>query len=115
MTEPKFKKDGNRELELLKTASRKGDLAEYYAVTWLWDNGYEVFRNAGCSGPIDLIAYKDGITTLVDVKTARANKRGDKDTNTVKSKRTQEQVEKGVIFLGFDPNTRKLRWVDHRK
>ena len=25
--------------------SRKGDLAEYYAVTWLWDNGYEVFKN----------------------------------------------------------------------
>ncbi len=28
-----------------KSASRKGDLAEYYAVTWLWDNGYEVFKN----------------------------------------------------------------------
>ena len=27
-----------------KSASRKGDLAEYYAVTWLWDNGYEVFK-----------------------------------------------------------------------
>ena len=24
-------------------SSRKGDMAEYYAVTWLWDNGYEVF------------------------------------------------------------------------
>ena len=35
-------------------SSRKGDLAEYYAVTWLWDNGYEVFRNTGCTGPIDL-------------------------------------------------------------
>ena len=34
MTEPRFKKDGNRELEPLKTANRKGDLAEYYAVTW---------------------------------------------------------------------------------
>ena len=36
-------------------SSRKGDLAEFYAVTWLWDNGYEVFKNCGCSGPIDLI------------------------------------------------------------
>jgi hypothetical protein len=27
--------------------SRKGDIAEFYAVTWLWDNGYEVFRNCG--------------------------------------------------------------------
>ena len=26
-------------------SNRKGDFAEYYAVTWLWDNGYEVFKN----------------------------------------------------------------------
>ena len=44
--------------------SRKGDLAEYYAVTWLWDNGYEVFQNSGCTGPIDMIAMKEGQTTL---------------------------------------------------
>ena len=31
-------------------------MAEYYAVTWLWDNGYEVFRNCGCTGSVDLIA-----------------------------------------------------------
>ena len=30
-------------------------MAEYYAVTWLWDNGYEVFKNCGCTGAIDLI------------------------------------------------------------
>ena len=36
-------------------SSRKGDMAEFYAVTWLWDNGYEVFKNCGCSGPLDLI------------------------------------------------------------
>ena len=52
-------------------SSRKGDLAEYYAVTWLWDNGYEVFRNTGCTGPIDMIAMKDGETIFIDVKTAQ--------------------------------------------
>ena len=36
--------------------SRKGDMAEFYAVTWLWDNGYEVFKNCGCTGLADLIA-----------------------------------------------------------
>jgi Holliday junction resolvase-like predicted endonuclease len=100
-------------LEFIKDSNRKGDLAEYYAVTWLWDNGYEVFRNAGCTGPIDLIAYKDGVTTLVDVKTLHQDRR--KDIRVSKSKRTQEQIEKGVVFLGFDPDTRKLRWVDHKK
>ena len=49
--------------------NRKGDMAEFYAVTWLWDNGYEVFKNCGCTGPVDLIATKDGKTTLIDVKT----------------------------------------------
>ena len=44
-----------------KDSNRKGDFAEYYAVTWLWDNGYEVFQNSGCTGPIDIIAMdKDG-------------------------------------------------------
>ena len=37
------------------STNRKGDLAEYYAVTWLWDNGYEVFKNCGCDGFIDLV------------------------------------------------------------
>ena len=31
--------------DVSEDVSRKGDLAEYYAVTWLWDNGYEVFQN----------------------------------------------------------------------
>ena len=54
-------------------SSRKGDLAEYYAFTWLWDNGYEFFRNTCCTGPIDMIAMKDGETIFVDVKTANHN------------------------------------------
>ena len=58
--------------------SRKGDLAEYYAVTWLWDNGYEVFQNAGCTGLVDMIAMKDGTTTFVDVKTMQKDKQNPK-------------------------------------
>ena len=40
--------------------NRKGDFAEYYAVTWLWDQGYEVFQNSGCTGPVDMIAMDEG-------------------------------------------------------
>ena len=36
--------------------SRVGDLAEHYAITWLWDNGYHVFKNCGCTGPVDIVA-----------------------------------------------------------
>ena len=50
-------------------SSRIGDLAEHYAVTWLWDNGYHVFKNCGCTGPIDIVALDPkGNVTLIDVK-----------------------------------------------
>ena len=46
--------------------SRVGDLAEHYAITWLWDNGYQVFKNCGCTGPIDMIAlHRDGTIKLI--------------------------------------------------
>lgn len=99
-----YKEDGTRVTPLKESASRKGDFAEFYAVTWLWDHGYEVFLNAGCSGPIDMIAYKDGKTTLIDVKSLNS-----------KVTRTEEQKKLGVVLLRFDPKTRKLSWVDHRE
>lgn len=99
--------DGIREVPISESSSRKGDFAEYYAITWLWDNGYEVFPNAGGSGPIDMVAIKDEEITLVDVKTLGLNTRSHKT-------RTQEQKNMGVVFLGFEPDTRKLRWINHR-
>ena len=53
------------------TSSRAGDLSEYYAVTWLWDQGYEVFPNAGSQGMVDMIAWNPETqqTILIDVKT----------------------------------------------
>ena len=100
----KLKKDGTRVYSISESKSRKGDIAEYYAITWLWDNGYEVFKNAGCNGPVDMIALKDGEITLIDVK-----------SNTTKACRSKEQKELGVIFLSCDPETRKLRWIEHRE
>ena len=63
-----------------------------------------MFLNAGCTGPIDMIAYKDGEITLVDVKSLNS-----------KVTRTDEQKKLGVVLLRFDPKTRKLSWVDHRE
>ena len=99
--------DGIRELPISESPRRKGDFAEYYAITWLWDNGYEVFPNAGGSGPIDMVAVKDGEVTLIDVKTLRHNLHSHQV-------RTQEQKNMGVVFLGFEPDTRKLRWINHK-
>ena len=98
-------------LKLISDTSRKGDFAEYYAVTWLWDNGYEVFKNSGSTGMIDLIAVRDGEITLIDVKTDKVNSLY-KDFS---SHRTQAQKEAGVVLLSFDPRTRKCRFVKHHK
>ena len=96
-------------------SNRKGDLAEYYAVTWLWDNGYEVFVNAGCTGPIDMVAVKNGKTILIDVKTRLHDPRFPNAKKSRGRTRTKAQKEMGVVVLAFDPDTRKLWWVDHKE
>ena len=95
------------------STNRKGDMAEYYAVTWLWDNGYEVFKNCGCDGYIDLVARDPkGNITLIDVKSARKDYRK-KNTYTSRTTRNERQIKAGVQYLLFMPDTRKLRWVEH--
>jgi hypothetical protein len=99
----------------LSDSNRKGDLAEYYAVTWLWDQGYEVFQNSGCTGPIDMIAMtKQGDVTLIDVKTAQPDHRS-KTGNKIQFKtgRTGLQIKLGVQFLLFNPDNRELRFAEH--
>tara|TARA_Y100000310_G_C19998722_1_gene497478 strand:- start:20 stop:433 length:414 start_codon:yes stop_codon:yes gene_type:complete len=101
----------------ISNPNRKGDLAEYYAVTWLWDQGYEVFQNSGCTGPIDMIAMtKQGDVTLIDVKTLQPDHRA-KTGNRVQFKagRTGLQIKLGVQFLLFNPDNRSLRFAEHIK
>jgi len=90
--------------------NRKGDMAEFYAVTWLWDSGYEVFQNSGCTGPIDMIAMdKEGNTILIDVKTINET-----DGKAVYGAgRSKVQKKLGVKLLCFDSETRELRFMQH--
>lgn len=113
MVNAQTNEDGTRVRDILETTKRKGDIAEYYAITWLWDKGYEVFKNAGCSGPIDMVAVKDGEAILIDVKTVRIDYRLKNNHRTIRNVRSVEQKKLGVVFLAFDPDTRKLRWVEH--
>ena len=101
--------------------NRKGDFAEMYAVTWLWDQGYEACRNYGSDGPVDIIVWdeKTGEFILVDVKTGRQQGRPNMDPNpnsnyTDLNVRTKKQKQLGVQLLGFNPETRKCWWVEHR-
>ena len=92
----------------LTHSSRTGDIAEFYAVTWLWDNGYEVFNNSGCTGPIDLIAL-DSLTNTcyyIDVKSTTSNSRSG-------YRRSEEQKRLGVRIVEFNAETRKCRFINH--
>ena len=98
--------------------SRKGDLSEFYAVTWLWDRGYEVFKNCGCTGSVDLIAMnKKGDIKFIDVKSFVPQQRpeGIKGPLSKANSRSSEQKKIGVQILGFNPETRKLRFIKHKE
>jgi len=89
-------------------SNRLGDIAEHYVVTWLWDEGYEVFKNAGCTGAIDMIAVKNGVPVFIDVK----SKGSDLGWG---HKRTEEQKKLRVQLIEFNAKTRKCRWVEHNE
>ena len=89
-------------------ANRLGDLAEHYAITWLWDNGWEVFKNCGCTGPVDLIGMDPNKNlTLIDVKK-------EPEHSNMNSNRSQEQKDLGVQFLLFNESSRSLRFMAHK-
>lgn len=92
--------------QTLTSPSRIGDIAEHYAITWLWDEGFEVFYNAGSTGAMDMIGIKDGEVYLFDVKTV--------SKNSHQVSRTDLQKKLGVQFIKFNPFTRKLSLVEHR-
>ena len=100
----------------IKDTKRKGDMSEYYAVTWLWERGYEVFKNSGCAGAIDLIAMdKEGNMTLIDVKTAKQDKRRkDKYVSVGGRQLRPDQKKLGVVHLVYNPNNKDCWFVDHR-
>jgi len=89
-------------------SNRLGDIAEHYVVTWLWDEGYEVFKNAGCTGCIDMIAVKNGVPVFIDVKSKGSLlKYG--------YSRTEEQKKLRVQIVEFNAKTRKSKWVNHNE
>ena len=115
MTKTLVDEEGNRIYPIEKTASRKGDIAEHYAIIWLWEEGYEVFLNAGCSGSVDLIAWKGDNKILLDVKTLKNRKdRNPKYYSEISSARTLEQKNLGVQVLGFHPITKKCHFINHK-
>ena len=95
-------------LDRMMDSNRAGDIAEYAVIVWAWKQGYEVFPNAGCTGDVDLILLKDGITILVDVKHATV-RHGTWQTNVLSKQQIEKDIQRILYFpdydiVLFDPN-----------
>ena len=98
------------------SAKRKGDINEINVCSLLLKDGYEVFKNICCTGPVDLIIMKDNNTTLVDVKSVHQLKTlGSRETIKIYfgCKLTPIQKKLGVILLGVHEG--KLYWEEEIK
>ena len=96
-------------------SSREGDFAETDSILWLWKKGYEVFKNASCTGLADLVAYKNNEIILIDVKTASFQRHKKEGNNLTKNGgRTKQQKEAEVRLLQYDPFSRDCRFIKHR-
>ena len=38
-----------------------------------------------------------------------------RNIRSIRDARTKEQQKLGVVFLAFNPDTRKLKWVEHKE
>ena len=96
------------------SANRSGDISEHRAVVWLLKQGYEVFRNECCSGPIDIITYNIETQEIlkIDVKTACIYIMED-GTRTIRSaKQTDIQKELNVKILRYDKEKDTFTFLD---
>ena len=88
--------------------ARVGDLLEIQAVAWLIDQGYEVFRNDCCTGPVDIIALdvETNEVLKIDVKTTGVCS---DQKRLLLPKLTDLQVQLGVKVLTLNKITNE--WV----
>lgn len=62
-------------LEEDMSRSNKGDFCEIYACAEFMRRGYLVFKHMGSNSPFDIIIYKKGKFTKVEIKSGRINPR----------------------------------------
>ena len=87
----------------IKGTSRKGDISEYEVIIYFLKQGYEVFKNVGCTGYIDIIVVcpKTKEITCYDVKTTSSyiDKKG--GTTIYGNATTEEQRKFGVELVAM--------------
>ena len=97
-------------MKKINDPSRVGDMAEHYAITYLWDKDYQVFKNCGSTGPIDMVAIdKEGNVKLIDVK---SYKDGSFDLNIQLKKSEVSQGLKNIldrVLLPYQFDSQEMR------
>ena len=78
----------------------KGARSELLACAWLLGEGYEVFRSVSPHGLADLTAFKDGVFTLIDVKSVVDNR------SETAARLSADQLRAGVVALHVWPDGR---------
>ena len=90
-------------------SNRTGDYYEHMVIMAAWEKGVEVFKNAGCTGKIDLVLAKSTNDLLsIDVGVAQSNKTGHLVACGSFSKKTATPVL-------VHPITKQIRWVRGRE
>ena len=89
-----------------KDPSRTGDITELEVATHFLKQGYEVFRNMGSTGLIDLVVVcpKTREVTLYDVKTLMSRVDKDNVTTLYGIRTSEEQRKLGVEVVGLHKN-----------
>ena len=82
----------------VKGTSRTGDITELEVALHLLNEGYEVFKNVGCTGLVDLVVIcpKTKEILLYDVKTTTTYTDRDNITTIYSNAATEEQRKLGV-------------------
>ena len=88
-----------------KSANRKGDIMELSMCLHFLEEGFEVFKNVGCTGPVDFIVLDKvtGEVRLYDSKKANAHTAQTNKTSVGTRGVTEDQRRLGVrIVTSYD-------------
>ena len=87
----------------ISESNRVGDISELKLVTHYWEKGYEVFRNLGSTGLIDIIVVcpKTKEILLLDVKTPTLRVDSDNITTIYSGHTNEKQRILGVEVVAL--------------
>ena len=94
------------------SSSAKGDYVEHLAVCWLYEQGYQVFKNCSRVGDVDIVATKGSSVVKIDVKTLCVTYHYGKPYWQHYCSKTPSQKEQNVKFLLFHPENKTFVFSD---